>query len=98
MRPLDKSVYCLFSNLIQIQIQILHVYVDIGYHLYNYSLDCHNGNVCALAIMKSSPSFNQKKFGPIRSEFYTFSPVRSVWSGPKNIHNRLTQAFGIIIL
>ena len=29
-----------------------------------------------------------KIFGPVRSEFYTFSPVRSVWSGPKNIHNR----------
>ena len=26
--------------------------------------------------------------GPVRSEFYTFSPVRSVWSGPKNIPNR----------
>ena len=25
----------------------------------------------------------------VRSEFYTFSPVRSVWSGRKNIHNRL---------
>ena len=25
--------------------------------------------------------------GPVRSEFYTFSPVRSVWSGPKNIPN-----------
>ena len=53
----------------------LHVYVAIGYHLYNYSLDCHNGNVCALAIMKSSPSFNQKIWpGP--------NFISSVQSGP----------------
>ena len=29
---------------------------------------------------------NLKQSGPVRSEFYTFSPVRSVWSGPKIIH------------
>ena len=25
--------------------------------------------------------------GPVQSEFYTFSLVQSVWSGPKSIHN-----------
>ena len=34
--------------------------------------------------MKSRHSFNQKIFGLVRSEFYTFSLV---WSGLKNIHN-----------
>ena len=27
--------------------------------------------------------------GPVRSEFYTLSLVRSVWSDPKSIHNRV---------
>ena len=64
-------------------ILLLHVYVAIGYYLYNYlAYNNYNGNVCALAIMKSSRSFNQKYFCLVRSEFYTFSTVRSVWSGP----------------
>ena len=29
--------------------------------------------------------------GPVWSEFYTFSPIRSVWSGPKSIHNPSTM-------
>ena len=28
-----------------------------------------------------------KQSGPVQSEFYTFSPVQSIWSGSKNIHN-----------
>ena len=32
--------------------------------------------------------------GPVQCEFYTFSPVWSTWSGPKNIHN---QQWNIII-
>ena len=31
--------------------------------------------------------------GPVQSEFYTFSLVQSVWSGPKNIHNPHTHQF-----
>ena len=31
--------------------------------------------------------------GPVRSEFYIFSPVRSVWSGPKNIPSLCILAY-----
>ena len=41
-----------------------------------------------------------KQSGPVRSEFYTFSPVRSIWSGPKIIHYQtkhlLTYLQGLI--
>ena len=51
-------------------ILLLHVYVTIaiGYHLYNYV--AYNGNVCALAIMKSSRSFNLKNFSPVRANIF----------------------------
>ena len=34
--------------------------------------------------------------GPVRSEFYALSPVRSVWSGPKIIHYRFISSTMIL--
>ena len=41
---------------------------------------------------------HNKQSGPVRSEFYTSSPVRSIWSGPKIIHYHENINYNIFIL